>query len=153
MSYMNEIHIEHVMPPSDKKRLKEILLRLDESIIPKLSERVDLDEYAEKLSERAELFYVTSQGEDIGNCAIYLNSGTYGYISSIAVLKEWQGLGVGNLLWNQVLEFAIEKQVRMIELMVYQDNHNARKFYKKLGFRMVKQVGNWSRLKYAVFTC
>lgn len=148
MSYMNEIHIEHVMPPSDKKRLKKILLRLDEAIIPKLSERVDLDEYVQKLSERAELFYVINRGEDIGNCAIYLNRGTYGFISSIAILKEWKGLGIGKLLWNHVLERSMEKQVKTIELMVHQENYNAMKFYAKAGFRIVEQSEEWSKMRY-----
>lgn len=150
MCCVNDVNIEHVMPPSDEKRLKEILLRLDESIIPKLSERVDLDEYAEKLSERAELFYAIRQGKDIGNCAIYLNSGSYGYISSIAVTKEGQDSGIGTQLWNYVLKRAIEKKIKLITLMVYETNSKAIAFYKRNGFYIIEKSQGWIKMQFEV---
>lgn len=150
MCCVNDVYIEHVMPPSDEGRLEALLLCLDDTIIPKLSERVRMDEYAKKLSERAELFYVTNHGRDIGNCAIYLNSGTCGYISSIAIYKKWQGRGIGTRLWDCVLGRVREKGINIIDLMVAKENHGAITFYKKIGFQIAEESEKWIKMRYEI---
>ena len=145
---MCEIIIEHVLPPSDSNRLEKLLLELDEVITPKLSSRVKIEEYAKKLSENAELFYVCDEGKDIGNCAIYLNNGEGGYISSIALKKDWQRRGMGSLLWNAVLDCAKAKKIKYIDLMVSQFNSDAIAFYKKLHFEQIEVSDKWIKMRY-----
>lgn len=144
---MNDITIEHVQPPSDSKRLEKILWELDDDIIPKLSERVNIEEYAKKLSANAEVFYVKHGDIDIGNCAVYMNNEETGFISSIAIKKEWQNKGIGKQVWNLVCSIAKCKHIKYIELCVDKKNSNAQKFYKKNSFYEVEMDTKWIKMK------
>lgn len=147
---MSEIVVEHVLPPSDHKRLEKLLEELDEIIIPKLSDRVKISAYAKKLSAYAELFYVCEEEIDIGNCAIYLNDGETGYISSIAIKKEWQNRGIGKQLWTNVLEYTTSKKIKKVELNVSKTNKSAMAFYKSLNFEEVEENNHWIKMRYKV---
>ena len=137
-------------PPSDIERLEKILWELDETIIPRLSERVDIREYAQKLSQRAELYYARFGDKDIGNCAIYMNGSSVGFISSIALKKEWQNKGIGKRLWRAIITQAKTKGIQTIELLVYEKNDAAITFYKKLGFRKKEMGDSWITMWYEV---
>jgi len=50
----------------------------------------------------------------------------------IYVLPEYQGKGIGTLLWNATLNFFDENKDIYVELAVY--NKTAEEFYKRLGF-------------------
>mgnify|MGYP000006545118 FL=1 len=145
---MNDITIEHVQPPSDSKRLEKILWELDDDIIPKLSERVNIEEYAKKLSANAEVFYVKHGDIDIGNCAVYMNNEETGFISSIAIKKEWQNKGIGNFLWEKIIVLANTRGIRTIELMVNKNNYKAITFYNHLQFTELKMNTEWIGMRY-----
>lgn len=147
---MNDIVIEHVCPSSDSERLEKLLWELDCVINPKLSERVNIKDYALKLSEKAELFYVRFGEKDIGNCAIYMNGGSIGFISSIALKKEWQNKGIGKRLWRAIVTQAKTKRIQVIELLVYEKNDTAINFYKKLGFKKKEIDNSWITMWYEV---
>ena len=144
---MSDITIEHVQPLSDSKRLEKILWKLDEDIIPKLSERVNIEEYAKKLSANAEVFYVKHKDIDIGNCAVYMNNGETGFISSIAIKKEWQNKGIGNFLWKKIVVLANTRGIRTIELMVNKNNYKAIRFYNHLHFTELEIKTEWIRMR------
>ncbi len=139
---MNNIIIEHLSPPSDSNRLNKILEKLDKTFIPILSERVNINEYAQKLARSAEIFYVIKDGQDIGNCAVYLNE-TNGFISSIAIKPEYTRMHLGETLWKAVRKLAISKKIYTITLKVYEYNHNAYFFYKQIGFSVLSKENKW----------
>ena len=145
---MNDITIEHVQPPSDSRRLEKILWELDDDIIPKLSERVNIEEYAKKLSANAEVFYVKHGDIDIGSCAVYMNNEETVFISSIAIKKEWQNKGIGNFLWEKIIVLANTRGIRTIELMVNKNNYKAITFYNHLQFTELKMNTEWIGMRY-----
>ncbi|MCI9846301.1 GNAT family N-acetyltransferase [Flavobacterium pectinovorum] len=55
-------------------------------------------------------------------------------IERIYVLKEFHGLKVGQLLYNEALKTATESDLNYIWLGVWEENHKALNFYKKNGF-------------------
>ena len=57
-------------------------------------------------------------------------------IERIYVLKEYQGQGIGKKLMNRAFEIALERRVDYIWLGVWEKNHNAIRFYEKLGFEI-----------------
>ncbi len=70
----------------------------------------------------------------------------YGYVSEIAVLREFQGKGIGQVLMNRVEEFIKSKGLEWMELNVSEGN-KALDFYLKLGYktksvRMNKRLNN-----------
>lgn len=145
---MCSLIIECAAPLSDRERLEKLLWELDDVIYPKLSERVNIKEYAQKLSQNAELFYARYNAEDIGHCAVYMNDEVRGFITSFALKKEWQNKGIGRLLWEAAEKQAKEKRIRELTLMVYEKNHNAISFYKKMGFVERARKNNWITMWY-----
>ena len=65
------------------------------------------------------------------------------HIREIAVLKEYQGSGIGRLLMERIHHWANEQDITEIELQVWERNTPAISFYEKLGFqtwrRMMRQ--------------
>jgi ribosomal protein S18 acetylase RimI-like enzyme len=55
-------------------------------------------------------------------------------IERIYVLQKFQGKTVGKTLFNKATEIAREKNLDYIWLGVWEENHNALSFYRKLGF-------------------
>lgn len=143
ISYMNSIVIEHFSPPSDAERLKKMLEKLNEVLIPKLSDRLDISEYAKKLAKLADVFYAVKDGQDIGNCAVYLNNADYGFISSVAVKEEYHRNGIGKKLLDAVKTSANSKGISLIRLEVSGNNFRALNFYKKMGFDIAEKKGDW----------
>lgn len=60
-------------------------------------------------------------------------------IERIYVLKEFQKLGLGKLLYDKALERAKELAKSKIWLGVWENNHNALAFYSKIGFERIGQ--------------
>lgn len=67
-----------------------------------------------------------------------------GELDTIAVKKEYQGKGIANRLWKELLSWFIEQKCEMITLSV-NSNNTAQEIYKKWGFdvfylRMIKNI-------------
>ncbi len=140
---MDKINIEHFSPPSDEKRIEKILMELDSAIIPKLSGRVNINEYAKKLAHTADIFFVRKEETDIGHCAVYLNNSEFGYISSISVNKEYRRMHIGSKLYKKVDKLAISKGIFTIRLKVFAQNQDALRFYKHMGFEVASIEEEW----------
>ena len=56
------------------------------------------------------------------------------YIDQMCVIEEYRHQGVGKQLMEKIKEFALDKDIKRIELSVWVDNVNAIKFYEKMGF-------------------
>ncbi len=57
-------------------------------------------------------------------------------IERIYLLKAYQGKGLGSLLLEEALKKGREKGYKKVWLGVWEHNHKALAFYKKLGFRL-----------------
>ncbi|OFX55855.1 MAG: GNAT family N-acetyltransferase [Bacteroidetes bacterium GWB2_41_8] len=55
-------------------------------------------------------------------------------IERIYILKEFQGKNVGQLLYNNAIKIAKQKNAEYVWLGVWEENYRALKFYKKNGF-------------------
>lgn len=58
-------------------------------------------------------------------------------LRQIYVLKPWHGTGIAQALMEWVLAEARRRGARELYLSVYVDNHRARRFYERYGFRFV----------------
>jgi diamine N-acetyltransferase len=56
-------------------------------------------------------------------------------VERIYVLNEFQGKGIGKLLYNKAIEEAKPRHANYIWLGVWEENHKALAFYEKLGFK------------------
>lgn len=99
-----------------------------------LSEKVDLEDYARKLSQYSSFSYCIDQNEMIGMISCYTNRPPEGYISNVCVKSKFQGRGVfGNLL-KRLLKEVVALGIDVIRLEVDEDNVTAQSVYLKNGF-------------------
>ena len=147
---MSEIILKHVIPPSESQTIKEFLINIDDVVIPKLSERVELSQYADKLSGLADLFYLLDEQKVVANAAVYLNHEKICYISSFAVLPQYQKMGLGRRLFTAVREETEKRGMERIDLEVYESNEKAERFYRKMGFALVEKKEKWLKMTYII---
>lgn len=69
-----------------------------------------------------------------------------GEIHEIVVKEEYKGKGIGKKLMEVAEEYLKSKGHKIIELWVGEENHVARKFYEKLGYKARDKFGVWIRM-------
>lgn len=67
------------------------------------------------------------------------------YISDIVVLPEYRGKGIGKKLLERADEFAKEKKIPYVKLIIFSANKKVRSIYEDTGFRdyettMIKKI-------------
>jgi len=77
------------------------------------------------------LFIAKEGTKVVGVCRLTVNN-ERNQLQAIYVLPEYQGKGVGKMLWLEMQKFADPKKDFYVELAVY--NKSALEFYKRLGF-------------------
>lgn len=75
----------------------------------------------------------------IGYCIASLYAGKKGQIHRISTHPQFRGNGIGRMLVQQVIFEASHKVIVEITLESLRDNYPANEFYKKLGFRELKE--------------
>lgn len=129
------------------ERIKNFLEEIDEIIQPKLSVRVNIGEYANKLAEKADTLFILWEGKDIASCSLYCNE-KQAYISSIAVKKEFLKQQIGTKMMAEVKRHAMENKCGSIGLEVDIENALAVSFYCKNGFNISEKKENWLKMVY-----
>ena len=61
-------------------------------------------------------------------------------LKRIYLLGPWQGGGNGTALMQQVIAIAHDRAASRILLAVYPQNHGARRFYERFGFRQIGEM-------------
>lgn len=56
------------------------------------------------------------------------------FVHHISIAIDHQNKGLGKQFMNKVMEFALERNIKRIELDYWSDNENAKSFYEKMGF-------------------
>lgn len=139
---MSEIVIMHEQPPCKKEQLRNHIYEIQDILVPPLTGRVDIEDYINKLSEHANLFYAMEGNIVCGSCAVYLNQ-PIAFISSIDVLPNYWRKGVGSRLIEEVIRVARKLKKTDILLKVSKTNHKAISFYKKCGFESRAEESEW----------
>lgn len=80
-------------------------------------------------------------------CAIYLNNGVEGFITSFNIMRQYQKQGYGKVLIQHVLKEAALQNYPFVALEVDKNNDSAVAFYKKNAFVMEGEYENWLIMK------
>lgn len=145
---MNNLEYEWVNGEQYQKRIYQFLNEIDAIMIPTLSERVCILDYAAKLANLAETLYIVYKHCDIASCSVYCNS-QIAFISSIAVKQEFLGQGIGTALMEEVKRHVRAKHCESIQLEVYAQNSVALKYYIKNGYVVLAENGDLKRMEYS----
>lgn len=146
---MGEIMMEIVTEysPHQEDSILELLKDFDAEFVPRLSQRIDLLEYAKKLAQNAVWFLAYDEGNIIGHCAAYMNRPEYAYISSIAVKKKVRLRGIGDCIWECVEREAVNRGMQSILLEVRRTNITGIRFYQKHVCSILSLRGEWMTMK------
>lgn len=112
--------------------------------VPPLSESLDIESYAKKLSDKAQFVVCMNEDKMIGFTAYYLNSFAQQiYITLICVDTKYQSYGIGGMMLNYVASCTGEsdKLYETIALEVNKKNGKAHRFYLKQGFEEQEDRG------------
>ena len=110
----------------------EYCLRKFYKLIPNLQNRIDLKEYAVKLTTYADVFVLKDKNKLIGFAAIYINDNIkQAYRSIIGIQKAYQHKGYGQILMNFCIEKCRVTGMKSLRLEVDKDNKRALEFIKK----------------------
>ncbi|WP_294286113.1 GNAT family N-acetyltransferase [uncultured Chryseobacterium sp.] len=114
----------------------------EEQIQQYLEESFAEDKLAKELNHRDSLFFIAWEEENpvgylkvnSGKAQTELQDETSLEIERIYVKSSHHGKKVGQLLYHQALETAVELKKQYLWLGVWEENHRAVGFYKKNGF-------------------
>lgn len=79
-------------------------------------------------------FFVLCDGEQVVGYAVMGIASPEAELYNIAVMQEYRGKGLSDVLFKHALEAAVEKGVDTVFLEVRESNLRARRFYERLGF-------------------
>lgn len=127
------------MKPTEAVLLK-FLREVDGDFYPPLSQKTDLNLFAEKMLANAEFFYEQSDsGNIIGLVAVYANDWEkkYAYIPLVAVSPFYRRLGVANKLLLAALDYVASLGSKIQTIGIHTNNSVAVKLYQNIGFKSV----------------
>jgi len=111
------------------------LRHCDDDFIPRLSDRVNIDEYSQKIAGRAMRFEAWSDGSLVGLVAAYFDAdGRSAYITTVSVDPTYRNRGVASRLLIQCVAHAQERGDSYVLLEVDRQNGPAMDLYKEMGF-------------------
>jgi ribosomal protein S18 acetylase RimI-like enzyme len=112
------------------------LASCDSNFLPPLSSRVDLNDYAIKITRHARRFEAWVDDTLIGLVAVYDNDHADGiaYITNVSILPAWTGKGVATHLLQRCIEYEKQKKMVKLHLNVNKNHLHAIKLYEKRGF-------------------
>ncbi len=129
---------------ASRKQVLSHLQECDANFSPPLSQRVDLADYANRLSEKSVSFEAWDGSILVGMLNAYLNNvdNRTGFITNVSVLKEYARRRVGSTLLQMCLEYASQRNFSCIRLAVSRENGPALGLYSGIGFKVIAEEGN-----------
>lgn len=117
------------------EQVAEHLTLCDSSFIPPLSDRVNITDYARKVTTFALCIEGWHNGSLIGLICMYCDDFEKGaFITNVSVIPAFRGKGVANLLMSHAIEKVREKGISKINLEVDNTNEPAQCLYRRFGF-------------------
>ena len=128
------------------EELKQSLYDVDKDFVPPLSERVDLDEYAQKMIDNARFVIERDINGDIKGVVAYYaddKDSPNGFVTHVATKQKYRHQGVANRLMERTISNC--KKTGKIGVNLKTSNPEALRFYKGMGFEITATSpdGEW----------
>lgn len=137
---MKKIEYAIYQPGSlDYHQFCDYLKEVDNLLIPPLSSRVDLAEYAERVCNRAILFVAKDGEEWVGVEAVYFNEyPEYSFTTHLSVKKEYQNdSNVGIELMLRQLRYLKAHRTKGLRFTIRKSNTQLLNYHLKTGGRII----------------
>ncbi len=124
------------------------LTACNDNFIPALSEKVDIADYALKLSKHAVNFEAWDGGVLAGLIAAYFNDteNGLGYITNVSTVSGYSGRGIASNLLERCIAYGREQQFESIALEVNKQSLAAVNLYQKFGFVTTGESDNMLKM-------
>ena len=128
----------------DREELKKFLIQEDSSFIERLSSRVNIEDYNNKIIKNATIYGVKVENDIVAIIAYYRNDyeTNIAYLTYLCVNSKYRKNNLATKLLNIMVNDCIEKNFKIIRLETDKQNNIARKFYEKKGFIEYNEFNN-----------
>lgn len=141
-------NIEYKINQSNKLNILTHLENCDKDFIPKLSTKVNLKAYSDKIFENAIRIEAWIDNNLIGLIAVYHNNLKQEmFITNVSIEKEYTGNGIADELMKQLFILLNSQNIKEIKLEVDANNDKALNLYTKYNFKLESQNENTLTLK------
>ena len=135
--------IEYKINQSSNLDILQHLNNCDDNFIPKLSSKVNLKDYSNKIFENAVRIEAWISNDLIGLIAVYqIIIKQELFITNVSIEKKYTGNGIANQLMNQLLILFNSQDFNKIKLEVEINNKIAINLYTKYNFKLESQNAN-----------
>jgi len=143
------MNIEYKIGVGSQNEIYLHLLDCDKFFIPKLSEKVNISEYSEKIFNKAINFEAWDNERLIGLVSMYINEEdtSFGYITNVSIINEYKNRGIASNLLKKCIKYSKDINLNWISLKVDTKNVSAVNFYNKFNFMEEKHKNSSSFLK------
>lgn len=137
---MNSQPLEFTWNEAASNDIEQHLLRCDSAFQPRLSQIVEISEYAKKITERAELRECWSDGNLMGLAAAYMNDFVrrQAFLTNLSVDARFGRRGVGRQLLADSINRAAGYGFLRYNLQAYDSNSQALLLYESMGFAVTQ---------------
>lgn len=117
-----------------KSGICTFLKEIDRDFPTPLSIKVDIDEYSEKILDKAEILSVVKDGKIVACVILYCNDSDNrrAYIPLVGVLRQYRGLGYAKVLVQSAISMAKSRKFRT--LGIHTESESALNLYQSIGF-------------------
>lgn len=130
---------------ANKKCLCDFLVQINNDFPVELSEKVNFNEYADKIFDLGIILEVSMNENILGILTFYANDliGREGCYSILGVLKKYRRLGIASKLCQSSFEIMKNNGMKTAYTSTHKDNQKAITFYQNLGFAIDTNRPNW----------
>lgn len=119
------------------QQIRTHLIKVNESFFPPLDTYINIEEYAQKLFDKAINFEAIEKGVLIGLVAGYHNrEENIFFISNVSVDPDFQGKGIAKNLFGSLHTYCHKNNIYQLKLQVFKQNLPAINLYQNLGFEV-----------------
>ncbi|SUW63244.1 Uncharacterized N-acetyltransferase YvbK [Buttiauxella agrestis] len=130
---MNDIEV--CAGHASAEQVAEHLNLCDALFQPKLSSKVNIANYAKKLTDHALCLETWQQGTLVGLLCVYCNDPQNGaFVTNVSVVPDFQGRGIASELLRNAIETVREIGFDTLKLEVNETNIAAMRLYQQFGF-------------------
>jgi len=141
-------HITYTFNNSSESNIIEHLNKCDVFFIPKLSEKVNINEYSKKIYDNAMRLEAWNDKNLVGLIAFYENKkDRFMFITNVSIDIDFVGKGIAKKLMSSLIDIFNQEEYDCIYLEVDINNNKAIQLYKMFNFFIESQNNNNLKLK------
>lgn len=128
--------IKYKIKTATKQEICSHLKECSDHFEPPLAQRVDIQEYSERIFCKSVTFEAWVSGTLVGLLAAYFNDmeNHLGYVTNVSTIKNYRNSGIGSKLMAMCIKYAKQHYFSGIKLEVAHRNVSAIRLYDKFGF-------------------